>query len=56
MAADLELMANLMLAGNLKPAIERRYPLQRAGDALDFIGAGHARGKVLVTVFAPDHR
>ncbi|HET9863890.1 MAG TPA: NAD(P)-dependent alcohol dehydrogenase [Steroidobacteraceae bacterium] len=49
-AADLELFAKLMQAGKLKSAIDRRYPLQQAGAALEYIGSRHARGKVIITV------
>jgi NADPH:quinone reductase-like Zn-dependent oxidoreductase len=47
---DLELLANLARAGQLESVIDRRYPLERTGAALEYLGAGHARGKVVVTV------
>jgi NADPH:quinone reductase-like Zn-dependent oxidoreductase len=47
---DLELMVNLMRDGKLKTVIDRRYPLEQAGAALDYIGNGRARGKVIVTL------
>jgi NADPH:quinone reductase-like Zn-dependent oxidoreductase len=47
---DLELMGNLMRDGKLKTVIDRRYPLEQAGAALDYIGSGRARGKVIVTL------
>ena len=34
----------------LKPAIERTYPLSELRDALGYLGEGHARGKVVVTL------
>ena len=34
----------------MKSVIDRRYPLEEAGAALEYLGAGHARGKVVVTV------
>lgn len=46
---DLELFASLMREGKLKTVIDRRYPLEEAGEALDYIGSGRARGKVIVT-------
>lgn len=46
---DLELFANLMREGKLRSVIDRRYPLEQAGAALDYIGSGHARGKVIIT-------
>ncbi len=47
---ELELFAKLMQEGKLKTVIDRRYPLEQAGAALDYIGGGHARGKVIVTM------
>jgi NADPH:quinone reductase-like Zn-dependent oxidoreductase len=49
-APDLQLFADLMREGKLKTVIDRRYPLEQAGVALDYIGTGRARGKVVVTV------
>ena len=47
---DLELLAKLMREGQLKSAIDRHYPLEQVGAALDYLGGGHARGKVIVTM------
>jgi NADPH:quinone reductase-like Zn-dependent oxidoreductase len=49
-APDLQLFADLMREGKLKTVIDRRYPLEQAGAALDYIGSGRARGKVVITV------
>jgi NADPH:quinone reductase-like Zn-dependent oxidoreductase len=48
--ADLEMLANWAREGKLKSVIDRRYPLEQAGAALAYLGEGHARGKVVVTV------
>ncbi len=48
--ADLELLAGLAREGRLKSVIDRRYPLEEAGAALEYLGGGHARGKVVVTI------
>ncbi|HET9474768.1 MAG TPA: NAD(P)-dependent alcohol dehydrogenase [Steroidobacteraceae bacterium] len=48
--ADLELLAGLAREGKLKSVIDKRFPLEDAGAALEYLGAGHARGKVVVTV------
>ena len=48
--ADLNLLADLAREGKLKSVIDRRYPLEQAGAALEYLGGGHARGKVVVTV------
>jgi NADPH:quinone reductase-like Zn-dependent oxidoreductase len=49
-APDLEFMAGLMRDGKLKSVIDRRYPLEQAGAAIDYIGTSRARGKVIVTL------
>ena len=48
--ADLELLAGLVREGKMKSVIDKRYPLEQAGAALDYLGGGHARGKVVVTI------
>jgi NADPH:quinone reductase-like Zn-dependent oxidoreductase len=48
--ADLEFLATLAREGKLKSVIDRSYPLEQAGAALEYLGGGHARGKVIVTV------
>ncbi len=45
---DLERLGALIDAGGLTPALERSYPLERAGDALRRLAAGDVRGKVAV--------
>ena len=45
---DLETLAAMLASGALSPVIERRYPLESAGEAVDYVAQGHARGKVVV--------
>ncbi|MCU0505774.1 MAG: NAD(P)-dependent alcohol dehydrogenase [Chloroflexi bacterium] len=45
---DLETLAQMAAAGQLHPVIDRTYPLARAADALRYLEAGHARGKVVI--------
>ena len=47
---DMEILRELLAAGKVKPVIDRRYALSETGDALRYVGEGHARGKVVVTV------
>ena len=47
---DLGFMKALHDAGRVKPAIDRRYQLSEAAEALRYLGEGHARGKVVITV------
>jgi NADPH:quinone reductase-like Zn-dependent oxidoreductase len=48
--ADMQVLADLMGSGKIRTVVDRRYELERVGEALDYIGEGHARGKILVTV------
>ena len=47
---DLGLIKELIEAGKVRPVIDRRYPLSEAAEALRYLGAGHARGKVVITM------
>ena len=47
---DLAFLKELVEAGKVVPVIDRRYPLSEAAGALRYLGAGHAKGKVVITV------
>ncbi len=47
---DLATLGALMQAGKVTPVIDRRYKLSEAAQALRYVEAGHARGKVVLTV------
>ena len=47
---DLEFIVKLVEDGKIKTVIERRYPLDKAADAMRYLGEGHARGKVVINV------
>jgi NADPH:quinone reductase-like Zn-dependent oxidoreductase len=47
---DLEVLAEMAKAGKFTPALDRSYPLVEAPDAVRYVGEGHARGKVVVTI------
>ncbi len=49
-ADDLSFIADLMAAGRVKPVIDRTYTLDDAPEAVAYIGEGHARGKVVITI------
>ena len=51
--ADLELLGDLIAAGKVVPAIDRRYDLAHTSDALQYTNEGHARAKVAIRV-GPD--
>ncbi|MBI4926616.1 MAG: NAD(P)-dependent alcohol dehydrogenase [Anaerolineae bacterium] len=47
---DLIFVKDLIEAGKVKPVIDRRYPLSETAEAFRYLGAGHARGKVVITM------
>lgn len=47
---DLAFLGQLLGSGRLKSAIDRRFELDAAADALAYLGEGHARGKIVITV------
>jgi len=47
---DLVFLSKLLEAGKVVPVIDRRYPLSEAAKALRYLGEGHARGKVVITL------
>jgi NADPH:quinone reductase-like Zn-dependent oxidoreductase len=47
---DLATLGTLMQSGKVTPVIDRRYKLSEAPTALRYLEAGHARGKVVLTV------
>jgi NADPH:quinone reductase-like Zn-dependent oxidoreductase len=47
---DLNILADLMQSGKVTPVIDRTYPLSEIREAIRYLEAGHARGKVIITV------
>ena len=47
---NLNFLKELFEADKVKPVIERCFPLSDAPEAFRYLGAGHARGKVVITV------
>ncbi len=45
---DLTLLAELVATGKIAPVIDRRYKLAETAEAVRYLEAGHARGKVLI--------
>ena len=43
-------LRDLLESGQFRPVIDRSYPLSEAPDAIRYMNAGHARGKVVITV------
>ena len=48
---DLTFLGDLLASGTMKSVIDRRYELSDAAAALAYLGEGHARGKVVITVW-----
>lgn len=48
--ADLIYLKGLAETGKVKPVIDKRYPLSETAQALRYLGEGHARGKVILSV------
>ncbi|MGQ0385259.1 MAG: NAD(P)-dependent alcohol dehydrogenase [Gammaproteobacteria bacterium] len=47
---DLGVIAGLLESGKLKSVIDRRYALAESAEAMRYLEAGRARGKVIVTI------
>ena len=47
---DLLFLKGLVEAGQLKPVIERRYPLSKVADALRHVGGGHSQGQTVIQI------
>ena len=49
-AKDLEVLSELILAGKVRPYVDRRYPFAEVPAAIAYVEEGHARGKVVVSL------
>ncbi len=47
---DLTTVHELLKTGKVKPVIDRTYPLRETAEALRYLGEGHAKGKIIVTM------
>jgi NADPH:quinone reductase-like Zn-dependent oxidoreductase len=47
---DLAFVGELLAAGQVAPVIDRCFPLDQVPDAIRYVEAGHARGKVVITI------
>ena len=47
---DMDVLRDLLESGQVKPVVERRYDLGEVADALRYLGEGHARGKLVISV------
>ncbi len=51
---DLVVLQELLEAGTVTPVIDKRYGLSEVSEALRYLGEGHARGKIVVTVLGDE--
>lgn len=51
--ADLGTLTKLLESGKVVPVIDRTYALSEVPDAMRYLGEGHARGKIVITVSDP---
>jgi len=47
---DLGVLLDLIQAGKVVPVIDRSFPLSEAAEAMRYLGEGHARGKIVITM------
>ena len=47
---DLEYLNLLFEEGKLVPVIDKCYPLQEVPAALKYLGDGHAKGKIVISI------
>jgi NADPH:quinone reductase-like Zn-dependent oxidoreductase len=49
---DFLLLRDLIEAGSVTPEIDRAFDVDRVREAFDYLGEGHARAKVVVTLWS----
>ena len=54
-AKDLVFLKDLLEAGEIVPVIDRWYPLSETAEALRYREAGHAKGKVVISIAGTGH-
>ena len=47
---DLEFITELCVRGKIIVPIDKRYPLSKVPEALQYLGEGRAKGKIVITV------
>ncbi len=45
---DLSTVVGHLESGQVSATIDRRYPLQDVPEAIQFLGAGHSKGKLVI--------
>lgn len=52
-ASRMQRLVELIEAGALSPVVDRTFPLEEVPQALDYLGSGLVRGKIVIEVTAP---
>jgi NADPH:quinone reductase-like Zn-dependent oxidoreductase len=47
---DLAVLQELLESGKVKSVVDKTYELSQVDDALRYLGEGHARGKIVITM------
>jgi NADPH:quinone reductase-like Zn-dependent oxidoreductase len=47
---DLNVLGEMLESGTMRSVIDRRYELDELADAMRYLGEGHAKGKIVITV------
>ncbi|MGY5859008.1 MAG: NAD(P)-dependent alcohol dehydrogenase [Candidatus Thorarchaeota archaeon] len=47
---DLIYLRDLLESGQVKPVIDRRYPLEKVADAISYLEEGHVKGKLIINM------
>jgi NADPH:quinone reductase-like Zn-dependent oxidoreductase len=47
---DFMVLKDLLETGKIKPFVEKTYPLTQTADAMRYLGTGHVRGKLVITM------
>jgi NADPH:quinone reductase-like Zn-dependent oxidoreductase len=47
---DFMVLKEMFETGQVEPVVDRTYPLERISEAMRYLGTGHARAKVVVTM------